>query len=82
MSNDLKNMLEIRICIKGQEFFEEVEVDSRRLAPFTFFTRGRYLEEFAPVIPEYDPVENELILLEYKKDREQDEFFSSFASEN
>ena len=56
MSNDLKNMLEIRICIKGQEFFEEVEVDSRRLAPFTFFTRGRYLEEFAPVIPEYDPV--------------------------
>jgi len=43
MSNDQKNMLQIKICIKGDEFFEEVEADSRRLAPFTFFTRGKYL---------------------------------------
>lgn len=35
--------VEIKISIKGIDLFEKVETTSRRLAPYTFFTRGRYL---------------------------------------
>jgi hypothetical protein len=35
--------VEIKTNIKGMEFFEKVERTSRRIAPFTFFTRSRYL---------------------------------------
>lgn len=40
--------------MKGEERTETVEMSSKRLAPAKFFTKGRYLEDFLPIIPEYD----------------------------
>jgi hypothetical protein len=40
-------MAKIKFSIKENDFFEVVETNSRRIAPFTFFTRKRYLENFA-----------------------------------
>jgi hypothetical protein len=46
-----KTMAKIKVNIKGDEFSEIVEVGTRRIAPFTFFTKKRYLEEFTPLLP-------------------------------
>ena len=35
--------VEVKINIKGVDLFEKVKIGTRRLAPFTFFTRSRYL---------------------------------------
>lgn len=35
--------VQVRFNIKGMDFVEKVEKGSRRIAPFTFFTRNRYL---------------------------------------
>lgn len=43
--------VEVRLIVKGVESFERLEVTSRRLAPFTFFTRSRYLEDFPTWLP-------------------------------
>jgi len=45
-------MAEVRINIKGEEFVENVEITSNKLAPYTFFTRARYLLDFVPSLPE------------------------------
>jgi hypothetical protein len=81
VSNDQTLLLEMRIVIKGQEFLETVEANSRRLAPFTFFTRGNYLKEFAPILPENDQLERELNQLQYKQTREEEEFFRTAPEE-
>lgn len=36
-------MARVKITIKGDDFFETVEANSRRIAPFTFFTKKKYL---------------------------------------
>lgn len=41
-------MVRVKITIKGDDFFETVEANSRRIAPFTFFTKKKYLEDFVP----------------------------------
>lgn len=41
-------MARVKITIKGDDFFETVEANSRRIAPFTFFTKKKYLEDFVP----------------------------------
>jgi hypothetical protein len=71
----LETELEIKINIKGIDLFEKVEATSRRLAPYTFFTRGRYLEDFASCLPEYDPTQRELNKLEYRPSWNEDVFF-------
>lgn len=81
LSNEQTLLLEMRIVIKGQEFLETVEASSRRLAPFTFFTRGNYLKEFAPTLPENDQLERELNQLQYKQTREDEEFFRTAPEE-
>jgi len=44
------------------------------LAPFSFFTRNRYLEEFSTALPEFDLYEKELHNLEYRPEELDDEF--------
>ncbi len=56
----------MRLSVKGVESFEKVEVTSRRLAPFTFFTRSRYLEDFPTSLPEHDRAQAELNGLEFR----------------
>lgn len=41
-------MARVKITIKGDDFFETVEANSRRFAPFSFFTKKKYLEDFMP----------------------------------
>lgn len=40
--------VKVKMTIKGDDFFETVEANSRRIAPFTFFTKKKYLEAFVP----------------------------------
>ena len=47
-------MVDIRTNIKGTDVVETLEINSKRLAPSKFFTKGRYLEEYSPSLPEYD----------------------------
>jgi hypothetical protein len=53
--------------------FETVDKKSKRLAPYTFFTRSRYLEDFPPSLPEHDPTQNSLSKLEYLQNWEGEE---------
>jgi hypothetical protein len=64
--------VDLRINIKGVESFERVEVTSRRLAPFTFFTRSRYLEDFPTYLPEHDRAQLELNELEFRPVQHED----------
>ncbi len=56
--------------------FETIHKKSKRLAPYTFFTRSRYLEDFPPTLPEYDPTQNSLSKLEYLQNWEEDGSFN------
>ena len=47
-------MVMLKMNVKGTEMIEEVEITSKRLAPSKFFTKGKYLEEYSPSLPEYD----------------------------
>lgn len=58
------------------DLYEKVERTSKRLAPYTFFTRNRYLEDFLPVLPEHDPIQHSLSKLEYKEGWEEDSAFA------
>jgi len=53
ISNDQKFMVTLKMNIKGSDILETVEADSKRLAPARFFTKGRYLEEYSPSLPEH-----------------------------
>jgi hypothetical protein len=57
------------------DLFEKVERTSKRLAPYTFFTRNRYLEDFPPTLPEHDPTQNSLSKLEYIQNWKEDADF-------
>jgi hypothetical protein len=59
-------LVEVRANVKDVETFEKVEISSRRLAPYTFFTRSRYLEDFPPCLPEHDRTQAELNKLELR----------------
>lgn len=67
--------VELRLNVKGVESFEKVEVSSRRLAPFTFFTRSRYLEDFPTCLPEHDRTQAELNGLEFRPVQHEDPVF-------
>jgi hypothetical protein len=43
LSEDNKTMVQLKLNIKGMDIIEQVEIGSKRLAPFKFFTKGRYL---------------------------------------
>ena len=53
-SKEEKMMVMLKMNVKGTEMIEEVEITSKRLAPSKFFTKGKYLEEYSPSLPEYD----------------------------
>lgn len=55
--------------------FETVDRKSKRLAPYTFFTKSRYLEDFPPTLPEHDPTQHSLSKLEYLDNWEEDGSF-------
>jgi hypothetical protein len=46
-----ESMVEVKFIVKGEEFREKVEAESNRLAPYAFFTKGRYLLNFLPSLP-------------------------------
>lgn len=52
-----------------------MEVTSRRLAPFTFFTRSRYLEDFPTCLPEHDRTQLELSGLEFRPVQHEEPIF-------
>jgi hypothetical protein len=60
---------------RGQESTQVLELNSPRLAPYTFFTRGRYLLNFPPQLPEHDVAELEMRSLQYRPLVEAEEFF-------
>ena len=41
-------MVDLKILTKVADLRESVELESKRLAPFLFFTRKKYLEDFVP----------------------------------
>lgn len=49
-----KMMVVLKMHVKGTQLFETIDVESKRLAPSKFFTKGKYLEEYAPSLPEHD----------------------------
>ena len=55
-----KRVVDVKTLFKGTEIVETVEINSKRLAPLNFFTKAKYLEEFAPTLPEYHFHEKEL----------------------
>lgn len=59
-------MARVKTNIKGDDFFETVEANSRRIAPFTFFTKKKYMEDFVSSFAEYEQKENDLLELEYR----------------
>lgn len=65
----------MRINLKGVDSFEKVEVGSRRVAPYTFFTRSRYLEDFPPCLPEHDRTQAELSKLEVRLNWQEENVF-------
>lgn len=69
-------VVEVRVNVKGVESFEKVETSSRRLAPYTFFTRSRYLEDFPPCLPEHDRAQAELNKLEFRADWSEEASFA------
>lgn len=50
--DDNKELVLLKMHLKGTEVFETIQVDSKRLAPSQFFTKGKYLEEYGPDLPE------------------------------
>jgi hypothetical protein len=70
------DLIEIKFNVKGIDFFEKVERSSRRLAPYTFFTRSRYLEDFPTTLPEYDPIQKEMSKIEYRCNWKEDSTFN------
>ena len=59
-------MAKIRVLQSGIDYMEVVEATSSRMAPYTFFTKKRYLEEFNSELPEYNSSDLSLTNLEYR----------------
>lgn len=65
----------MRISGREKEATQLLELNSPRIAPYTFFTRNRYLQDFPPQLPEHDTAERDMNTLQYRPFFDQEEFF-------
>jgi hypothetical protein len=65
----------VRVSGREKEATQLLELNSPRIAPYTFFTRNRYLQDFPPQLPEHDLAQLEMDTLQYRPMLDQEEFF-------